>query len=123
MDDTDSEVIVLEPEPVGVQEAQSESTGQRDVNLAQTGAGTSAGTQGNEGWSCTISLEPWTNTGDHRLCCLKCGHLYGKSCIVRWVKSNKRCPQCSSRARIADIRNLYVSKLMAADNAEAKSLR
>lgn len=27
------------------------------------------------------------------------------------------------RARIADIRNLYVSKLMAADNAEAKSLR
>ena len=46
MDDTDSEVIVLEPEPVGVQEAQSESTGQRDVHLAQTGAGTSAGTQG-----------------------------------------------------------------------------
>ncbi|KAL0024281.1 hypothetical protein WJX79_002773 [Trebouxia sp. C0005] len=86
-------------------------------------AGISAGTQGSEGCSCTICLEPWTNTGDHRLCCLKCGHLFGKSCIVRWVKSNKRCPQCSSRARIADIRNLYVANLMAVDNAEAESLR
>ncbi len=27
------------------------------------------------------------------------------------------------RARIADIRNLYVAKLMAVDNAEAESLR
>ena len=149
--------------------------------------------KGNEGCSCTICLEPWTNTGYHRLCCLKCGHLYGKSCIVRWVKQQalstvlqqvqincraiiccgrllhnsrstltsfqlpvcwfqepKSVASCSTRllqymcwassqpaslvmfmeqyfvvcrARIGDIRNLYVSKLMAADNAEAKSLR
>ncbi len=46
MDDTDSDVIVLEPEPVGLQEAPSESTGQRDVDLSQADAGTSAGTQG-----------------------------------------------------------------------------
>ncbi len=46
MDDTDSDVIILEPELVEVQEAQSESTGQRDVDLFQADAGTSAGTQG-----------------------------------------------------------------------------
>ena len=46
MDDADREVTVLDPEPVGVQEAQSESTGQRDVDLSQADAGTSAGTQG-----------------------------------------------------------------------------
>ncbi len=43
MDGTDSDVIVLEPEPVGVQEAQSD---QRVVDLSQADAGTSAGTQG-----------------------------------------------------------------------------
>lgn len=46
MDDTDSDVIILEPEIVEVQEAQSESTGQRDVDLFQADPGTSAGTQG-----------------------------------------------------------------------------
>lgn len=46
MDDTDSDVIVLEPEPAGVQEAQSNGTGQRDVAVSQADAGISAGTQG-----------------------------------------------------------------------------
>ena len=27
---------------------------------------------------CTICLEPFTATGEHRLVSLKCGHLYGK---------------------------------------------
>ncbi len=43
MDDTDSDVIVLEPESVGVQEAQSYP---RDFVVSQADAGTSAGTHG-----------------------------------------------------------------------------
>lgn len=43
MDDTDSDVIVLEPESVEVQEAQSNQT---VFVLSQADAGTSAGTQG-----------------------------------------------------------------------------
>ncbi len=26
---------------------------------------------------CPICLEPWTSTGNHRICSLKCGHLFG----------------------------------------------
>jgi hypothetical protein len=44
---------------------------------------------------CSICFEPWTNSGIHRLVCLKCGHLFGEGCIDRWVKSNPKCPQCN----------------------------
>lgn len=46
-----------------------------------------------------------------RLVCLKCGHLFGQSCIERWIRTsrqNAKCPQCKSRARLNDIRRLYV---------------
>lgn len=34
---------------------------------------------------CTICYDPCTLTGRHRLAALKCGHLFGKKCIERWV--------------------------------------
>ena len=40
-----------------------------------------------EGETCSICFEPWTTAGDHRLATLRCGHLFGKTCIERWVKS------------------------------------
>ncbi|ERL93676.1 hypothetical protein D910_10964 [Dendroctonus ponderosae] len=30
-----------------------------------------------DGSTCPVCLESWTNCGDHRICCLKCGHLFG----------------------------------------------
>ncbi len=53
MDDTDSDVIVLEPEPVGVQEAQSD---QRVFALSQADAGISAGTEGTSLWCIWLAL-------------------------------------------------------------------
>lgn len=44
---------------------------------AEDGSGQSEGEQGQDD-SCIICLEPWTNTGKHRICSLKCGHLFGK---------------------------------------------
>ncbi|VDN25161.1 unnamed protein product [Gongylonema pulchrum] len=44
--------------------------------------------------------------------CLKCGHLFGQSCIERWIRRNTKnasCPQCKERARLTDIRRLYTS--------------
>lgn len=34
---------------------------------------------------CTVCYDPCTITGRHRLVSLKCGHLFGKKCIERWV--------------------------------------
>jgi hypothetical protein len=30
---------------------------------------------------CSICLDPWTNSGVHRLVCLKCGHLFGEGYV------------------------------------------
>lgn len=36
-----------------------------------------------EGLTCPICLDSWEMSGDHRLVALKCGHLFGNSCIKR----------------------------------------
>lgn len=34
---------------------------------------------------CTVCYDPCMISGRHRLVALKCGHLFGKKCIERWV--------------------------------------
>ncbi|XP_040243654.1 uncharacterized protein [Aegilops tauschii subsp. strangulata] len=52
------------------------------------------------GPTCSICMEPWTSTGEHHICCIPCGHVYGWSCLIRWVKyqlsdnGSVKCPQC-----------------------------
>lgn len=47
-----------------------------------------------EGDTCAICFEQWTNAGAHRLSALRCGHLFGYTCIVRWLKGQAgKCPQ------------------------------
>ena len=36
-----------------------------------------------DGAFCPICFEPWTNSGDHRIASLKCGHFFGQACIDR----------------------------------------
>ncbi|XP_044367263.1 E3 ubiquitin-protein ligase RFWD3 [Triticum aestivum] len=51
--------------------------------------------------TCSICLEPWTSTGKHHICCIPCGHVYGRSCLTRWLmdqlsrNENMKCPQCA----------------------------
>lgn len=80
---------------------------------------------GNNGQQCPICLEEWTTAGEHRLCCLKCGHLYGLSCLNRWLSSqpNKTCPTCKQKVARNDIRHLYATKLIAIDNSEVFELK
>ncbi|XP_039255712.2 E3 ubiquitin-protein ligase rfwd3.L-like [Styela clava] len=74
--------------------------------------------QEEDGDCCPICFEHWSNSGKHRLSSLKCGHLFGQSCIERWMKGAKKCPQCNTKARKADIRVLYAKKLTAVDTTE-----
>ncbi len=37
--------------------------------------------------TCSICLGEWTSGGEHRLVSLKCGHLFGESCIAKWLQA------------------------------------
>jgi E3 ubiquitin-protein ligase RFWD3 len=47
--------------------------------------------------SCSICFEAYTTEGEHTLSCLKCGHVFGRSCIDKWLKSHSQCPLCNQR--------------------------
>lgn len=71
-----------------------------------------------DGFICQICYEPFTNSGGHRVCCLKCGHIYGMECIEKWIVSSKRCPSCNCKAMKKDIRILYTKNLKVMDTTE-----
>ena len=64
-------------------------------------------------------LEPWTNSGQHRISSLKCGHFFGLACIEKWLKTSgaNDCPNCNEKATKKDIRSHYVARLKAVDTA------
>lgn len=50
---------------------------------------------------------------------LKCGHMFGFSCIEHWLKGQgNKCPQCNAKARKTDIRVLYAKSLKVIDTSE-----
>uniref|UniRef100_A0A8R7QZU7 RING-type domain-containing protein n=1 Tax=Triticum urartu TaxID=4572 RepID=A0A8R7QZU7_TRIUA len=52
-------------------------------------------------------MEPWTCEGLHRICCIPCGHVYGRSCLEKWLHENAKCPQCKLQFEDKLIINLY----------------
>uniref|UniRef100_H3C986 RING-type E3 ubiquitin transferase n=1 Tax=Tetraodon nigroviridis TaxID=99883 RepID=H3C986_TETNG len=76
-----------------------------------------------EGDSCTICFEAWTAAGEHRLSALRCGHLFGFTCIQRWLKARAPPASCNKKAKRSDIVLLYAPKLKALDNTEQESLK
>ncbi|XP_014484874.1 PREDICTED: E3 ubiquitin-protein ligase RFWD3-like [Dinoponera quadriceps] len=77
--------------------------------------------------ACPICMEQWTSSGEHRLCCLRCGHLFGHSCILKWlqcsISTNRRCPQCNKKALVKHIRFLYARKLSSKDTGELEKMK
>ncbi|ORX89763.1 hypothetical protein K493DRAFT_382177 [Basidiobolus meristosporus CBS 931.73] len=86
--------------------------------------------EGEEATTCSICFEPWASRGEHRVVSLKCGHLFGRSCIERWLgKSGKpreaksKCPECkafvpSQVATKKDIRVIWAKRIVAIDTLE-----
>ncbi|GJR77832.1 ribonuclease H-like domain-containing protein [Tanacetum coccineum] len=78
---------------------------------------------------CTICYQPWTSFGDHQICCLLCGHIYGLSCIKNWLLQSsscrKACPHCKTICSLKDVKLLYVPRLCTAahQKADAKKLQ
>lgn len=65
--------------------------------------------------------------GLHRLTSLKCGHLFGYSCIKRWISGNshaaRNCPTCKTKASMRDIRYVYARRVCVRDNTEEYRLK
>nr|CAH7736730.1 unnamed protein product [Callosobruchus chinensis] len=78
-----------------------------------------------DGRLCPICLDNWTNTGEHRICSLKCGHLFGYKCVTRWLNSQpkKSCPTCKKKVNKSDLRYIYAKKLIAVDATEVERLK
>lgn len=103
-------------------------------NVASTEMGTpvakpSSNDEEDDGMTCPICLESWEMSGEHRLVSLRCGHLFGESCIRRWLIESQRqsavkvCPQCKTKATNRDIRCLYAKRLRAIDRTEEHDMR
>ncbi|XP_053304995.1 E3 ubiquitin-protein ligase RFWD3 [Spea bombifrons] len=77
-----------------------------------------------EGDTCAICFDSWTNAGQHRLSALRCGHLFGFTCIERWLKGGAaKCPQCNKKAKRSDIVVLYARTLKALDTSEQERMK
>ncbi|KAM4638613.1 E3 ubiquitin-protein ligase RFWD3 isoform 7-T8 [Amazona ochrocephala] len=77
-----------------------------------------------EGDTCAICFEQWTSSGDHRLSALRCGHLFGYTCIRKWLRGREgKCPQCNKKAKSSDIVILYARTLKALDTSEQEQMK
>ncbi|KAK1562378.1 hypothetical protein Q3G72_010965 [Acer saccharum] len=79
-----------------------------------------------DGLFCSICMDAWTNKGDHHISCLPCGHIYGLSCIKKWLqrcRSPGKCPQCNQKCSLTDIRKLFASRIVAVDEESQKRIR
>ncbi|PWA56387.1 Zinc finger, RING/FYVE/PHD-type [Artemisia annua] len=62
---------------------------------------------------CPICDKPFTPGGNHRVCCLPCGHMYGMSCInslLQQSQSSGKCPTCKTLCTLKDVRLLYPAR-------------
>uniref|UniRef100_A0A453JC38 RING-type domain-containing protein n=8 Tax=Triticinae TaxID=1648030 RepID=A0A453JC38_AEGTS len=77
--------------------------------------------------SCPVCMEPWTSEGEHRISCIPCGHVYGRSCLERWLtqrgNASATCPQCGRRFKHKDIINIYAPEVAVPNNDLEKQLR
>jgi E3 ubiquitin-protein ligase RFWD3 len=71
---------------------------------------------------CPICFDSWKGTGEHRIVSLKCGHLFGKSCVERWLRKNKKCPKCNAPSKMQDIRPLFAPTIKVKEAPEEQRL-
>ncbi|ALC43221.1 CG31807 [Drosophila busckii] len=57
--------------------------------------------------SCSICLDRWNSTSEHRPVSLRCGHLFGDHCIRSYLQRAYECPQCRGPAQLADLRQIF----------------
>jgi len=59
---------------------------------------------------CPICTEPICTSGVHQVSCLTCGHIFGLSCITKWIQTKNMCPICRKSVEIKEIIPLFWDK-------------
>lgn len=112
--------------PIPTADGERTDAPNQNIQPAPTASSSVESSPTEEGDTCPICFEPWTTAGDHRPSTLRCGHLFGHTCIQRWLKAQGqagKCPQCNKKAKRSDVVLLYTPKLRAVDNSEQESLK
>lgn len=127
-DDVDDDFVQMPPLKVPKRDA-ALSDNIKETTESEDATDKEADENNDDADACPICLEPWTSSGKHRICSLKCGHLFGKTCIEKWLAGSNnngtprnKCPQCNALARRPDIRILYTKKITALDPTEKEEL-
>ncbi|KAJ1337010.1 hypothetical protein BSLG_006770 [Batrachochytrium salamandrivorans] len=72
---------------------------------------------------CTICMEGCSNFGPHRIVAFKCGHLFGQSCILRWMEQTHKgkkpaCPTCKKTISKQSMIPIFTKNVVAVDTVE-----
>jgi len=100
--------------PAEEEEATDVETEEEDAEEARVSAAAAADEDdsGETRTTCCVCMEPSTCSGAHRLCCIPCGHVYGRSCLENWLSAcgntSAKCPQCGEAFQRKHIINLYI---------------
>ncbi|CAO3668943.1 unnamed protein product [Rhizopus stolonifer] len=77
-----------------------------------------------------VLFRNWTSKGIHQQVSLRCGHLFGESCIRRWIDNQSEkygnkgvtCPICMKQIKGNDIRTVRPTKLVVKDTSEIEKI-
>ncbi|OHT12688.1 hypothetical protein TRFO_17396 [Tritrichomonas foetus] len=65
---------------------------------------------------CPICLSSIGSEGDHQICTLKCGHLFGYICLIQCLENKPECPVCRRKATGKDVVQLVWDKKLPVDS-------
>lgn len=121
MDDDGDNPEIIEDPPCAQEAADEQCSRQEEKEAPPQSQGETESST-----TCMICMDDWTVGTAHRICCLKCGHLFGRSCIERWIKekgSQAKCPSCGKPAKRADIRDIWCKTVKAMDSTDLAELQ
>ena len=72
---------------------------------------------------CPICQNPMGLSGEHQISALKCGHVFCKQCIEKWLKIKEECPECRAPCTLEDVTPIYWTKGMPIDDRELTALK
>ncbi|KAJ3439967.1 e3 ubiquitin-protein ligase [Anaeramoeba flamelloides] len=78
--------------------------------------------------NCPICFDFVTKSGQHQICTLSCGHIFGKQCIIRWIKNKMNekkkafCPVCKKPCKLRQSRSLSTDQIVVCDDSLSKEL-
>ncbi|KAK1931579.1 E3 ubiquitin-protein ligase RFWD3 [Phytophthora citrophthora] len=117
----DDDIQILTPEEAAVEAAAAAQRALENPNASRKRKRPMVETKA-EATECSICCEDCTLVGVHRLVALKCGHLFGKKCIERWINEKRTCPNCNAVVRRPDICPLFSDHVAVVDNSGLENM-